>query len=96
MKYEEENHARDLYEALTDKLAILVPDAITSVSGRGVHWNCDAKKGGRACSVTCFDIGGEPEYLACFRQDARTQAWGRTFQKKEIELSASRRLVPRE
>jgi hypothetical protein len=87
MKYEEENHAKVLYEALSQKLATLVPDAITSVSGRGVHWNCDAKKGDRACSVACFDIGGEPEYLTCFKQDAQTQAWGRTSQKEET-LSA--------
>jgi hypothetical protein len=89
MKYEEENHAKDLHEALTRTLASLVPDAVTSVAGRGVHWDCDVKKGNRSCSVACFDIGGEPEYLTCFKQDAQTQAWGRTSQKDETLLAVA-------
>jgi hypothetical protein len=87
MKYEEENHARDLHEAFTRTLAALVPDAVASVAGRGVHWTCDAKKGDQACSVACFDDCGDPEYLTCFKQDAQAQAWGRTSQKEETLLA---------
>lgn len=88
MKYEEENHARILYNALTQELA-LVPDAVVSVEGSGVHWNCDARKGERFCSISCFDIRGEPEYLTRFEHDAQTQAWGRTSQKDDTLLAVS-------
>jgi hypothetical protein len=86
MKYREENHARDLYDALTQELATLTPHAAVSIEGCGVHWDCTARRGERLCSIACLGTG-EPEYLIRFEHDAQTQARGRTPWRKDV-LSA--------
>lgn len=64
MRYKQESYAKDLHDALIQELATLVPEAVVSAEGSGVHWNCDARKGERFCSISCFDVQGEPEYLS--------------------------------
>lgn len=84
---EEENIARDLHKALTIRCATLIPDATISVEGRGVHWDCGARKDVRSCSIGCFATRGKPGYFLSFEHDTQGQAWGRTFEAEEV-LSA--------
>jgi hypothetical protein len=96
MRYEQESYAKDLHDALMQELATLVPEAVVSAEGSGVHWNCDARKRERFCSISCFDVQGEPEYLIRFEHDAQTQAWGRTSQKRDTLSAVGRWLQGQE
>jgi len=83
MKYEEENRAKDLYNALNQELVPLAPRVIITIEGCGVHWNCTARCEERGCSIACFST----EYLVNFEHGSLTQASGRTTQMKDV-LSA--------
>jgi hypothetical protein len=75
MKFPHESYARDLHRALSLRFSSAM-DAHVSVKGRGVNWACSAHRGGRSCSICCFDVHG-PEYLIFFKDDG-DRATGRT------------------
>jgi hypothetical protein len=83
MKYEQEDHARDLHRGLSEALAPTQPDARLSVEGFGVHWHCTASRGERSGRVFCSDERG-PEYLVSFKCGNRTDAWGRTRARGDV------------
>ncbi|MGL4551452.1 MAG: hypothetical protein ACRC33_09720 [Gemmataceae bacterium] len=72
MTYPEEGHARALHRALE-----ALPGVEASAAGAGVHWSCEASRGGRSCSAHCFDADGA-EYLLSFDEAEQTHAQGRT------------------
>jgi hypothetical protein len=67
MEFPHESYARELHRALSLRF-VGVPDTHVSVKGRGVNWTCSAQRGGRSCSICCFDVRG-PEYLVFFKDD---------------------------
>ncbi len=91
MIYEEEEHAKHLYSRLTDDLAELGSGLRVSVGGAGVHWHCEAARGGRSCVINCFHLSrpAGPQYLTEFRQEGTKVAIGRTRSAADT-LSASR------
>jgi hypothetical protein len=79
----EERHARALHRRLSDELARSVPGTTVAVNGAGVHWDCSASRGARACEVSCFDVG-PAEYLATLSDAGRPSAIGRTRSADDV------------
>lgn len=74
--YEEEDHAKNLYEALQQRFAgDTIPTDVT-IEGGGVQWRCTVKRGNLSTVTHCFATLG-PEYLTTFVRDSTTIAWGR-------------------
>jgi hypothetical protein len=80
-------HATDLLKALKRAFRDSAQTEL-SIDGDGVHWQCVAIRGGRACRVDCFYAKG-PEYLVSFRESGRQSAlaYGRT-DSRELVLSS--------
>jgi hypothetical protein len=76
----EEQYARRLLKALE---RLPVAGVQLSVEGSGVHWHCEAQRGGRSCRVHCFDYPGV-EYLVSFEADGQSCAEGRTQANAEV------------
>ena len=84
MKYQEENHAKELYKELKTGFSSSHPITEVKINGKGVHWDCQAKRGKRDCKIHCF---GGPEYLVNFNQGSEILAIGRTSSKDDVQAS---------
>jgi hypothetical protein len=84
MEFLEKFYARSLHGALL--LRFMGTGTHTSIKGRGVNWTCSAHRGGRSCSICCFDVHG-PEYLVFFKDD-KDRATGRTPSQDGVVAAA--------
>lgn len=83
MKFEEENHARNLHRALKAQAS---RGTNLHIHGRETEWSCAASRGHRSCSIACFHHSGETpgsEYLITFEQHNQGAAMGRTVATEE-------------
>ena len=81
MKYPEEGHATKLHKALSRRFWKSAPPTELSVSGAGVHWNCEAHREISSCRIVCFDTRGA-EYYTSFSRDSDEAATARTSSRK--------------
>src|SRR5262245_32585355 len=86
MGFPHETYAKVLRGALLHRFSN-VPSTRVWIEGGGVHWTCSAQRGGRLCSIWCFDLPGA-EYLASFTHDGREHATGRTSSKDDVVAAA--------
>lgn len=76
MKTQEEQNARDLLKQLQGSLGNSQPSVKLSLEGKGIHWNCYAKRENISCSINCMDHSG-PEYYIEFCRGAEECATAR-------------------
>ena len=81
MKYPEEFHAKDLHAALSGRFKDEASTTELTVSGDGVHWSVEARRGSFNCCIACFDQG-EAEYYTKFGRDSDELAVARTSTKE--------------
>lgn len=82
--FPEEELARQLHGALTDRLAKAVPDTRISHKGTGgPNWHCLVQHGDRTNRINCFALLGT-EYLVSFEENGQPIATGRTPSAEEV------------
>ena len=88
--YPEEIYANELYERLQKEPFILELNAKLTISGAGVHWQCDVSNNGVLSEINCFEEGVYgPQYLIFFKSKDETKAVLRTNSIDETISSVS-------
>jgi len=89
MDFPYETYARDLHRALLLRCSQAAGTHV-AVEGSGVNWTPSAQRGGRSCSICCFDLprAQGPEYLTFFEDGGREHATGRTSSQDGVVAAA--------
>lgn len=82
-RYPEEDLAEDLFDRLNEQVASRLQGTTVSLTPMGVNSYCEAKRGPRTCTVSCFATAG-PQFLARFEEKPAAPLCGRTFIRAEV------------
>jgi hypothetical protein len=82
-RHPEEDLADALYERLTEEVVSRFEGTSVSLTPMGCNSYCEAKRGGRACTIYCFATTGQ-QFLARFDEKPAAPLWGRTFIEAEV------------
>lgn len=81
-RHPEEELVENLRKRLNDEIASRLESTVVSLTSMGVNSYCEAKRGRRACTISCHSTAG-PQYIACFEEEPRPPIYGRTFIEAE-------------
>jgi hypothetical protein len=88
MKYPEKDIFKDLYSDLHSDLvqqfAGRNPVIQCQIQRSGVNWHCTVKQGEKFCSISCFPLIPDPQYLISFQRNSEEIALGRTSSKLDV------------
>jgi hypothetical protein len=84
MEFISEQYAKDLYDDLMRRFSDHAKATAITLGGRGTQWHCKAERDEWACTIYCFDVLEEPEYLMWFARGSAVIARGRTCLKHQV------------